>query len=121
MVHKLVEYEPSKPFSLFPEKAANARREADTDTLKKQLGNVAKLEGNSFYGKMKEDLDRHKATKFALEERVVDKALRSPFFDSLEEIGGVYEIKEFKNCYHQEALWYCCVSTGKFANARILL
>ena len=27
---------------------------------------------------------------------VVDKALRSPFFDNLEEISGAYEIKEFK-------------------------
>ena len=123
MVHQLVEYEPRKPLSWFPEKVANARREADKDPLKKQLGYVAKLEGNSFYGKIIEDLDRHKTTKVTLEERVVHKALRSPFFDSLEEIGGVYEIKEFKNCYHQEGLsmWYCCVSTGKFANARILL
>ena len=45
---------------------------------------------------MIEDLGRHKSAEFTLEERVVDKALRSPFFDSLEEIGGAYEIKEFK-------------------------
>ena len=38
----------------------------------------------------------HKSTKFTREDRVVDKALRSPFFDDLEEIGGAYEIKEFK-------------------------
>ena len=45
---------------------------------------------------MIEDLGHHKSTKFMLEERVVDKALRSPFFDNLEEIGGAYDIKEFK-------------------------
>ena len=45
---------------------------------------------------MIEGLDCHQSTKFTLEERVVDKALRSPFFDDLEEIGGAYEIKEFK-------------------------
>ena len=59
---------------------ANARREADKDPLKKQLGNIAKLKGNSCYVKMIEDLGRHKSTKFTLEERFVDKALRSPFF-----------------------------------------
>ena len=37
------------------------------------------LKGNSFYGKMIEDLGRHKSTKFTLEERVVDKALRFRF------------------------------------------
>ena len=63
-VHQLIEYESGMPFSWFPEEEANARLEADKDPLKKQLGNVAKLKGNSFYGKMKEDLGRHKNTKF---------------------------------------------------------
>ena len=63
-VHQLVEYEPGKPFSWFPEEVAGARREADRDSLKIQLGDVAKLKGNSFYGKMTEDLGRHESTKF---------------------------------------------------------
>ena len=75
---------------------ANARREADKEPLKKQLGDVANLKGNSFYGKMIEDLGRHKSTKFTREEMVIDKAVRSPFFDNLEEIGAAYEIKELK-------------------------
>ena len=45
---------------------------------------------------MIEDLGHHKSTKFTREERNVDKALRSPFFDSLEEISGAYEIRELK-------------------------
>ena len=48
VVHQLIEYEPGMPFSWFPEEVANARREVDKDPLKKQLGNVAKLKGNSF-------------------------------------------------------------------------
>ena len=44
--------------------------------------------GNSFYGEMIEGLGRHKSPKFTREERVVDKVLRSLFFDNLEEIGG---------------------------------
>ena len=95
-VHQLIEHEPGIPFAWFPEKVANARHEADKDTLKIQLGDVAKRKGNSFCGKMTEDLGRHKWIRFTHEERVVDKALRSPFFDNLEEIGGAYEIKESK-------------------------
>ena len=95
-VHQLIEYELGRPFSWFPEEVANARREADKDPLKKQLGDVAKLKGKSFYGNMIEDLGRHKSTKFARKEMVVYKAFRSPFFDNLEEIGWAYEIKEFK-------------------------
>ena len=78
-VPQLVEYKPGKPFLWFPEEVAGASCKADKDPLKK-LGNIAKLKGNSFYGKMIEDLGCHKSTKFTREERDVDKALRSPFF-----------------------------------------
>ena len=67
-VHQLIEYEPGMPFSWLPEEVANARRETDKDPLKKQLGDVAKLKGNSFYGKMK-------STKLTLEEGVLTKPL----------------------------------------------
>ena len=96
MVHQLIEYEPGMPFSWFPDEVANARCEADKDPLKKHLCDVAKLKGNSFFGKIIEDLGRHKSTKFTRKEMVVDKALRSPFFDDLEETNGAYQIKEFK-------------------------
>ena len=95
-VHQLIEYEPGMPFSWFPDTVANARHEADKEPLQKQLSDVAKVKGNSFYGKMVEDLGRQKCTTFTSEERSVDKALRSPVFDNLEEIGGAYEIKELK-------------------------
>ena len=88
--------EPGMPFSWFLEEVANARCEADEDPLKKHLGDVAKLKGNSFFGKMVENLGYYKSTKFTRKEMVVDKALRSPLFDDLEEINGAYEIKEFK-------------------------
>ena len=37
-VHQLIDYEPGMPFSWFSEEVANARRGADKDPLKKQLG-----------------------------------------------------------------------------------
>ena len=77
-VHQSIKYEPGMPFSWFLKEVANARREADKDPLKKQLSYVAKSKENSFYGKMMEDKGRHKSTKFTREERVVDKALKSP-------------------------------------------
>ena len=40
-VHQLIELEPGKPFSWFPEEVAGARRAAVKDPLKKQLGDVA--------------------------------------------------------------------------------
>ena len=63
----------------------------------KHLGGTAKLKGSSFYGKMIEDLGLHKSTIFALDECIVDKALKSLFFDSLGEIDRDHEIKEFNS------------------------
>ena len=109
-VHELIEYELGMPFSWFVEEAANARREADKGLLKKQLGDVAKLKGNSFYGKMTEGKGRHKSTKFTREEWVADKTLRSPFFDYLEEVGGTYEIKEHKRTVMMKRSYQCDIA-----------
>ena len=59
---------------------------------------------------MIEDLGRHNSTKFTREERSVDKALRSPFFDNLEEIGGAYEIKEFKRTVMIKRPYQCGIA-----------
>ena len=40
------------------------------------------------------DVGRPKSTKFTRHEWVLGKTLRSAFFDTLEETGGVYEINE---------------------------
>ena len=99
---------------------ANARCKADKDPLKKQLGDVAKLKGNSFYGKMIKDLGHHRSTKFTLEEKVADKALRSPFFDNLEEIGGAYDIKEVKRTVTIKRPYQCGIAVYQLAKLRML-
>ena len=94
-------------------------REAGKDPLKKQLGDVAKLKGNSFYVKMIEDLGRHKSTKFTRKEMVVDKALRSPFLTNLEEIGGAYEITEFKQTVMIKRPYQCGIAVYQLAKLRM--
>ena len=63
-IHKYISYTPGTPFKWFPEEVSGARRAADNDKNKKQLGDTAKLKGNSFYGKMIENLEKHMNTKF---------------------------------------------------------
>ena len=119
-VHQSIEYEPGMPFSWFPEAVVNARREPDKDLLKKQLSDVAKRKGNNFYGKMIEDKRRLKRTKFTREERVVDKALRSPFFGDLEEVVGAYEIKESKRIVMIKRPYQCGIAVYQLAKLRML-
>ena len=69
---------------------------------------------------MIEDLGRHKSTKFTCKESVVDEALRSLFFDDLEEIGGIYEIKEFKQTVIIKRPYQCGVAVYQLAKLRML-
>ena len=119
-VHHLIGYEPGRPFAWFPEEVANASRQADNDPSKKQLGDVSKLKGNSFYGKMIEDLIRHLSTIFTSNERKVDEALQSPFFADLEEIGGAYEMKTRKRTVQIKRPYQCRIVVFQLAKLCML-
>ena len=69
---------------------------------------------------MIEDLGRHKSTKYTLEESIVSKALRSPFFYNLEEIGGAYEIKEFKRTGVIKRAYQCDIDVYQLAKLLML-
>ena len=51
---------------------------------------------------------------------VVDKALRSPFFHNSEEIGGAYEIKEFKRTVMIKRPYQCGIALYQLAKLRML-
>ena len=84
-IHQYISYTPGRPFKWFPEEVSGARRAADQDKNKRQLGDTAKLKGNSFYGKIIENLEKHMNNKFTTDEKLIDEIFRSPFFDDLEE------------------------------------
>ena len=56
------------------------------------------------------DLGHQQSTKFTRDEWVVDKALRSPFFDNLQGIGGAYEIKYFKRTVMIKRPYQCGIA-----------
>ena len=122
--HKYISYTSGRPFKWFPEKVSSARRAADQDKNKRQLGDTAKLKGNSFYGKMIENLEKHMNTKFTTDEELIDEIFGSPYFDDLEEISnGVFEVRQRKKSDNNTALsmWNCCLPTRETENARVLL
>ena len=118
--HKLLKYKAGRPFDWFPEEVAQARREADKNKDKKIVGETAKLKGNSFYGKMIEDIARHHYTTFTADEKDVNDALRSPFFEDLEEIGEAYEIQERKRKVEITRPYQCGIAVYQLAKLRML-
>ena len=120
-IHRYISYTPGRPFKWFPEEVSSARRAADNDKNKKQLGDTAKLKGNSFYGKMIENLEKHMNTKFTTNEKLIDEIFRSPFFDDLEEISnGVFEVSQRKRRVTIKRPYQCGIAVYQLAKLRML-
>jgi len=60
------------------------------------LAEVFKLLGNSAYRKLIEALERQTNVIYTKDEKVVDRALRSAYFEDLDEIGEAYELESHK-------------------------
>ena len=120
-IHRYISYISGRPFKWFPEEVSSARREADNDKNKKQLGDTAKLKGNSFYGKMIENLEKHISTKFTTDEKLIDEIFRSPFFEDLEEINeGVFEVRQRKRKVTITRPYQCGIAVYQLAKLRML-
>ena len=120
-IHRYISYTSGRPFKWFPEEVSSARRAADLDKNKKQLGDTAKLKGNSFYGKMIENLEKHISTKFTTDEKLIDKIFRSPFFEDLEEINaGVFEVRQRKRQVTITRPYQCGIAVYQLAKLRML-
>ena len=74
---------------------------------------------------MIENFGCHKSTKFTCKGKVAGMALRSPFFDNLQEIGRAYEIKGFKRTVMIKRPDQCGFAVYQLAksraNVRVLL
>ena len=120
-IHRYISYTSGRPFKWFPEEVSSARRAADNDKNKKQLGDTAKLKGNSFYGKMIENLEKHMNTKFTTNEKLIDNIFRSPFFEDLEEINkGVFEVRQRKRQVTITRPYQCGIAVYQLAKLRML-
>ena len=120
-IHRYISYTSGRPFKWFPEEVSSARRAADRDKNKKQLGDTAKLKGNSFYGKMIENLEKHMNTKFTTNEKLIDEIFRSPFFEDLEEISnGAFEVRQRKRQVTITRPYQCGIAVYQLAKLRML-
>ena len=96
-VYRTIDYIPRKIFSWFVQEVANMRRKGDVEAEKALLAEIYKLLGNSAYGKFIEAVERQTKVLYTKDEDVVDRHLRSAYFEDLEEIGNAYKIESRKN------------------------
>ena len=96
-VHRTIDYIPRKVFKWFVQEVANMRRKGDVEAEKALLAEIYKRLGNSAYGKFIEAVERQTKVLYTKDEDVVDRHLRSAYFEDLEEIGDAYKIESRKN------------------------
>ena len=96
-VYRTIDYIPQRIFNWFVQEVANMRRKGDVEAEKALLAEIYKLLGNSAYDKFIEAVERQLKVLYTKDENVVDKHLRSAYFEDLEEIGDAYKIESRKN------------------------
>ena len=67
LMYQIIEYEPNPCFRRFGESVSAARRAGDEDPDKAIIADTMKLLGNSGYGKMVTNVDRHRDVKYCTE------------------------------------------------------
>ena len=95
-VYRTIDYKKAS-MQRFVDEVTEARRAGDADKTKALLADVLKLLGNSCYGKMIENVASHNSTRYTKDEKLVDRMLRSAYFEDLNEIGSAYELTSRKS------------------------
>ena len=117
---KLLKCKAVRPFNWFPEEIVQALHEADKNKDKTIVGEMAKLKGNSFYGKMIKDIAQHHYTTFTADEKDINDGLRSPFYENLEEIREIYESQERKMKVEITRTYQCGIAVYQIAKLCML-
>ena len=86
----------------------------------KELADTFKLKGNSFYGKMIENLEKHKKIRYTKDEKEVDKAFRSTFFEDIEVINETYELTERKRQVNITRPYQCGIAVYQLSKRLML-
>ena len=95
-MYRTIDYQAAKALKWFVDEVTEARRTGDVDESKALLANIFKLLGYSSYGKLIDALERQTRAIYTKDEKVMDRALRSTFFEDFDEIGSAYELESRK-------------------------
>ena len=96
-VYRTIVYQATKALKWFVDEVTEARQTGDVDKSKALLVDIFKLLGNSSYGKLIEAVERQTCVVYRIKNvKVVDRALRSAYFEDLDELGQAYELESRK-------------------------
>ena len=118
-VYRTIDYKKAS-MQWFVDEVTEARRAGDADKSKTLLADVFKLLGNSCYGKMIENVASHNSTRYTKDEKLVDRILRSAYFEDLNEIGAAYELTSRKRSVTINRPYQIGIAVYQLAKLRML-
>ena len=96
-IHRLVEFTPQKCFRSFVNMVTEARRQGDIDKSKSIIADTSKLWGNSAYGSVLMNKEKHREIIYVKGRREMQLAVNEPRFRRVTHLGDdMYEIERSK-------------------------
>ena len=96
-VYQVIEFTPKACFKPFEKQVTTARRIGDEDSSKQIIADTMKLIGNSAYGSLIMDKEKHQNVKYVRSKRDACIAINQPVFRKVSELDDdVYEIESVK-------------------------
>ena len=99
LAHRLitvVEYVPNAAFNTFITQVAQARLDGDQDKDKALIAKTMKLIGNSSYGKLITNKEKHHDVIYVNENEIGEEIMDNHFYDMTELANGYYEVEKTK-------------------------
>ena len=120
-VYQVVEFTPKRCFKSFEEEVTAARRVGDTDPAKMIIADTMKLIGNSAYGSLIMDKEKHRTVKYVLGKDEACKCVNQPVFRKLSELDDdLYEIESAKKSIKLDLPIYLGYFILQYAKLRML-
>ncbi len=85
-IYQVLEFEPKDCFKDFVEEITQARRLGDRDPTQKVIGETMKLLGNSSYGSMIMDKEKHMSISYTNDKKRIQQKINEPNFFHLEDL-----------------------------------
>ena len=89
-IYQVIEFSPQASFKEFREKVSEARRKGDVSPDHLLLGDTMKLLGNSAYGSMIMDQEKHQKVEYVKGNRDIALKVNLPTFKKIEDLGDDY-------------------------------
>ena len=96
-VHQVIEFRPRRVFRPFVQQVSEARRLGDADPAMKPVGDGVKLIGNSAYGSLIMDKEKHQTTRYVNDEGHAQQLMNNPRYKTIGEFNeNLFEISMAK-------------------------